>query len=149
MHPKILRDTTKWLADKHEKYTKYMTQVVTHIIEGYIIHKQLKDIEILDTAKADNRIPYAPLLYPDKANTKHLVTTTHLGHYRGHVSNDNNAIHMQAFIEDMLVQEQQADMRCITWLEIYILYRPRGHKQPIDKPHNIAMAKPTFDKQFC
>ena len=44
LHHKTLRDATKWLANRHQAYTKFMKKVAIHIIEAYIIHKQLADM---------------------------------------------------------------------------------------------------------
>ena len=149
LHSQVLRDTTGWLANKHMQYIAFMKKVVTHIVESYIIHKQLDEIDEIDDVVADKRVFYCPLIYPDEVHSAPLKIVAHLGHFKAYNEFDNKAKDVYGFLENIKVRESDNQTRCITWLELYILYRIRGYRQPIDNPICISHAKATLDKQFA
>ena len=59
-----------------------------------------------------------------------------------------NNEHMNGFLNSIKVQRIDSNMRGITWLEMYILYKLRGYKQPIDDPTCVGHARATADKQL-
>ena len=99
MHPQVLRSATTWLANKHETYTKYMVKVVTHIVEGFLIHKQLDEIDQLDQTEKDKRVYYQPLKYPKESDTACIDTIAHLGHFSKYMRDDNTIKHLHGFLE--------------------------------------------------
>jgi len=52
-------------------------------------------------------------------------------------------------LNNIEVQEAENGLRGITWLELYILYRCRGHGKPIADPENAAKARTTPAKQIA
>ena len=148
LHSHARRESTKWLANKHVQYTTFMKKVVTHIVEAYIIHKQLDEIDEMENVVTDKSVFYKPLIYVNEANANHFKTVAHVGHFKAHNENDNKSREVYGFLENLKIQKSDNQMRCITWIELYILYRLRGYKQPIDNPDSIAHAKATLDKQF-
>ena len=148
LHHKTLIEATKWLANRHQAYTKFMKKVVTHITEAYIIHKQLDDIAEEEEEKGDKRMHYKKLTYPSDNETTKLATKFHLGHYGGFMQNDQTAKHLHSFLENIKIQKIENGSRAITWLELYILYRIRGYKKPIDDPRDASHTRATLDKQM-
>jgi uncharacterized CHY-type Zn-finger protein len=52
------------------------------------------------------------------------------------------------FVQNLQVAKSDTQLRGITWLELYILYRCRGYQKPIKDPENMAQARATADKQI-
>ena len=126
-----------------------MKKVVTHIVEAYIIHKQLDEIDEMENVVTDKSVYYKPLIYSDEANASYVKTVAHIGHFKSHNEKDNKSKDVYGFLENLKIQKTDNQMRCITWIELYILYRLRGYRQPIDNPASVAHAKATLDKQFA
>ena len=143
-----MRNAAKWLANRHQAYTKFMKNVVIHITEAYIIHKQLDELSQDDMDKNDNRVYYQALQYPDEASLQKIKTVAHLGHYQKFIKDDVSAMHIHSFIENLSVKKSVENNRPITWLELFILYRLRGYKKPIDDPKDISHVRATMDKQM-
>ena len=137
LHHRTLREATKWLANRHRSYTKFMKNVATHIIEAYIIHKQLDEMIHEDGTKCDKRMYYKSLRYPLESRTNKMHTIAHLGHYSSFIKDDATTEHIHSFLENMSVVKADEQNRPITWLELYILYRIRGFKKPIDDPQKL------------
>ena len=125
-----------------------MKKVVTHIIEAYIIHKQLGGIEDDEGEHQDKRILYKPLTYPVEDESRFLKTKAHLCHFSTFLNDDPNHSQLQGFLENIKIKEYDDERRPISWLELYVLYRLRGYKKPIDDPTNLALARATLDKQM-
>ena len=64
LHHKTLRDACKWLSNRHKAYTKFMKSVVTHVVEAYIIHKQLEENNITYKIEHKEKVHYKALVYP-------------------------------------------------------------------------------------
>jgi len=81
LHHKTLRDACTWLSRRHNDYTKFMKNVVTHIIEAYIIHRQLQENNMTDKGELNGKIHYKSLVYPKSTQCGVIPQTVHLGHY--------------------------------------------------------------------
>ena len=114
VHSQVLRDTTTWLAHKHMQYTAFMKKVVTHIVESYIIHKQLDEIDEMDDVVADKRIYYCPLSYPSEIQSASITSVANLGHFKAYNENDNKAKDIYGFLENIKIKASDNQMRCIT-----------------------------------
>ena len=101
-----------------------------------------------DMDKNHNRVYYQALQYPDEASSQKIKTVAHLGHYQKFIKDDVSAIHIHSFIENLSVRESDENNKPITWLELFILYRLRGYKKPIDDPKDISHVRATMDKQM-
>ena len=137
---------------RHTYYKHFMVKVVKHIVEAYIIHRQLvvaKDEE----AKAceqreDMSRPYTPLGYIPTCNGRPLKAVSSVQCYAKF--KDLHAIkHTEAFLSNILINEDgDDDGRMVTWLELYILYRLRGGPKPIMENPRKAISRATADKQI-
>ena len=57
-------------------------------------------------------------------------------------------MHMQFFLLKLQVCKAQPATRAITWIELYVLYRLRGHPKPIPDPSVVSRNRATADKQI-
>ena len=55
---------------------------------------------------------------------------------------------MQAFLLNVQLCKAQPTTRAVTWIELYVLYRLRGHPKPIPDPSVVSRNRATADKQI-
>ncbi len=68
--------------------------------------------------------------------------------FKKSAGNNKGSPHVQHFINDLKVQPIDSNLRPITWVELYILYRLGGYNKPIDDPPGKAAVRATPAKQM-
>ena len=66
--------------------------------------------------------------------------------YKGYSTAHSNSISVENFLSTLL---ECSGVRGITWAELYIIYRLRGHSKPLKDPGNAASRKHTPAKQIA
>ena len=79
--------------------------------------------------------------------TKQIVFQSTLNNYRKYLKHNNSSADIERFLHNMSVTDNNWTGRNLTWLELYILYRTRGHPKPIRDPKKLSHARATLDKQ--
>ena len=130
-----------------------MTEITQHITEACAIHRELLEQE-LQTVK-DNKIDdkdlvnYQELQYVPHAQGSKIKIDSSINYYAKIHKNVKCAGQISNFLNNLEVQEAKDGLRGITWLELYILYRCRGHGKPIADPDTAAKARATPAKQIA
>jgi len=139
------------LTLRFKSYVKFMSQVVHHVIEGYLIHRaliDLKDSKASPDAQCDKRLGYTQLAYADGAGVRPLKPTSSVHCHASLLDKHSEIAEVEAFLANLKIQPVNQDLRGLTWLELYILYRIRGGHKIIPDPSNKALPKGTADKQM-
>ena len=151
LHGQDIMTAAKCLQKRHHDYQVFMCDVSHHIVESYLIHRELtKRIEAADANAAkhlDKRRAYNPLPYPSSNAARPLKATSCLKEYTAYRKKHDAATNIEHFLANLLVVRKD-EMRGITWLELYILFRCRGYPKPIPDPEQAAKQKPTPAKQI-
>ena len=139
------------MSKRFDKYFDLVTKIGHHIIEGYMIHRELTKRRDEQAAAAiagreAKNIMYEPLIYPSMSDTRHIINEATILDYPMHTQSSSIACHIQHFLANITVAEAHDAMRGITWVELYILYRIRGHPKSIPDPPNKAHRKATACK---
>ena len=147
-------DFAKTYSDRAKGYAKLYLDIVTHIIDGYLIHKELLRIkEAKDNAAAlasDNKRLYLPLRYPDGAGATKLHFRSDITFYPLSIKRRPALPDIQTFLQQLwVVPSSQDNSRGITWLELYTLYRIQGFQKPLQDTANPAKAKTSITKQVA
>ena len=152
LHGDDLLKLSKIMHKRHNKYFNFMKNVSHHIIEAYMIHRRLLELHSKQQPTGDDanraKIVYTPLKYVKEDGGSDLPILSTIAHFRGHVGKHAKACHAEHFLRNLKVQRCDDGPRPVTWLELYILYRLRGHPKPIDDPSNKAEARATPAKQI-
>ncbi len=138
------------LQMRHQRYLKFMKDVSHHIVEGYLIHRELVDRAELKQARidkdSDKKVEYIQLPYPDKATCRPLAHEVSINSFAAFKRTNNNANSIEQFLSNIAICPRGNEVRCITWIELYILYRSRGHNKPIQDSARKSDVRPTPDK---
>ena len=81
LHHKVLREASLWLDLKHKAYTNLMKNIIIHIVEAYLIHKQLGEIQQEDKQEVDKYMFYQALQYPENKNANEIEFDCTIGHF--------------------------------------------------------------------
>jgi len=129
VHGKDLVDITGWYHDRYKAYTNFVKRVYKHIVDGYLIHRNLTYLR----SKRDNLIgkkkpsSYNALSYPAKEQVNKAdirVKTSHISRY---LMAKPWAKGLYQFYDNMeLSNAQDAVVRHTTWVELYVLAVHRG-----------------------
>ena len=137
---------------RHDKYYTLMKKAVTHIVEAYLINKELNDrrenAEKTKAPKVKPKQQYVPLTYPELHLTSTVDTLGTLTHYGKLGQNREQLRDVEKFISWLQISEQGKVQRSITWIELYIIFRIRGYGKPIKDPIKPGLKKATLDKQL-
>ncbi len=138
--------------DRHKHYCKCMTNVAHHVIEAYMIHRELQRIEAAKQAKAkalsDARVSYKPLVYPCVISSRHLLFTSSINHYARIIKEMPCAIYAEQFLKCIKIVPLSDTTRGITRIELYVLYRNYAFPKPIQDKSCIASARATLVQQL-
>jgi len=140
------------IYERHSHYATFMLKVVKHVVEGYIIHRQLSDIKKAEeTEAASSSEPgryYQELSYAKYEHARPIEACSSIECYAAY-ANKPAVRKIEQFLSMLNVHPHgDCDGRCITWLELYILYRIRGGIKPIPDSTRIAFGRATADKQI-
>ena len=139
------------LSYRWDKYLKLMKKISHHLIEGYLIHHTLLDKyeeeKVIADKGKDLTRPYSALQYPKNDDCVAIQATSSMTCYKGITTRNPNIKHAETFINDLKVNNHTS-MRHITWIELYILYRLRGHAKPLSDSNVKALSKASLDKQL-
>ena len=136
------------------QYQTFFNKVVVHITEAYLIHRKLiDDKEAIDKAKRDKdvdngKVNHKALQYACEDRAKNFKLTAPLTQFQDYVSQNHKAQDVNSFLVNLKYLPAGEDLRPITWLEMYILYRCRGGQKPIKDPEQAAQKRGTADKQI-
>lgn len=136
-----------WYHDRARSHLAFMKKVSQHIVEAYLIHRQL--IERLDK-RHDEQVSsrskfYNPLSYSDLVSCRKLKHHASVHNYQSFCNDNPRAKHIEAFLSGLDVSPITGDQRPISWVELYILYVVRGF-EVLEVPDHIAYVQPTPDK---
>ncbi len=148
LYGKDVIDTAKNLHGRHYRYTKFMLDVAKHIIEGYLIHRKLTDIREAKEEKADRRITYQPISYPNSDHSAKLEVRGKVQRFSAFCRKHKCATDVHHFHGNLKGSHTSDPYKAITWLELYILYRTRGYTKPIEDNKNKARARATVQMQL-
>jgi hypothetical protein len=147
-----LIDVAHAFHKRHARYLRFMKDVSHHIIEGYLIHRELtllyEDQDKEDSKLKDKKKPHAKLSYPKAHQTKSIKNTAGIQAFKKYKDHNKEATEVQQFLSNLKVCSISPECRGITWYELYILYRSRGYNKPLKDPDNKACANATADKQI-
>ena len=142
----------KCLQKRHKEYQTFMCDISHHIIEAYLIHRELvkqqETIQLATLMHTDKKKPYCPLAYPSPEMARSLVATSCLMNYTMYTNKHSASKHIEHFLANLQVVPCNGSIRGITWLELYILYRCRGYHKPIANPGHAAKLRATPAKQI-
>ena len=152
MHGVAIIHIAKLFSARHKQYTSFMTRVAQHIIEAYMIHRELTRIQEAKKAKAeanqDNRIFYKPLEHPGRNITRKLNITSTVTRYAGILKDMPFAIHVERLLSTIHIAPCTNNLRGVAWLEMYITYRVCGHPKPIADDPCVGRARSNLDAQL-
>ena len=131
---------------RHNKYYAVMKKTVTHIVEAYLINRELNErrdnAQKTQSAKGNAKQMYEPLQYPELQLTTTVDTLGTLKHYNKLGKIREQLSEVEKFISWLQVSRLGEVQRNITWLELYILYRIRGYNKPISDQKRPSLKKP-------
>ena len=140
------------LTERFKNYVNFMHKVAFHIIESYLIHRTLVNyserVKAKREAGIDNTVPYQALSYPAHDQTSRLLPVASMHCYSNLNKDQPAALNIERFLANVDVTRDPAMHRCITWLELYVLYRLRGGAKVIPDPQTPAHPRGTADKQI-
>jgi len=141
VHGKDLVDITGWYHDRYKAYAKFVKRVYRHIVDGYLIHKNLtylrtKRDSLIGRKKPDN---YSPLAYPSKEQVRKIETKVGTAHISKYIATKPKANKLYQFYSSLeITNDQDTVVRNTTWVELYILAVNRGYYQAPTKPRPTA-----------
>ena len=147
-----LIDAARRFNKKHKDYQWFMLDVAKHLIESYMIHRELLRIHEAKLAKlqaqAEKCTVYKPLVYASSASTSTFHFTSSIHCYQSALIKQPWLIGVENFLRTLMVEPCGEGIRGITWIELYIHYRQTGFRKPIPNSEHVALARATFDKQL-
>ena len=150
LHGENLVKIIGYFHDKYQKYVNFMKDVSHHIIDAYIIHRQLKEKDdsiLAEQERVNKHVSYKPLSYLDDNKYEEISNHANINNYKQFHKKNPKAKTVQKFLSNLKVTNDQG-YRPTTWIEIYVLYRLRGYARIIDPPSQPTGKKPTADKQI-
>jgi hypothetical protein len=114
-----------------------MLKVVHHIIEAYLIHRQLIEKDEQKKRDAPNVTYYKTILHQPPTTTPNaLKLQGSINNFKGFLHKRPASVDVWTFLQQLSVQKPASSTYACTWLELYIMYRLCGHCKPIpDRPH--------------
>ena len=153
LHGEDLIKLSKIMQRRHNKYLNFMKEVSHHIVEAYMIHRRLLQLRAKQQSSSDDeakaKITFEPLTYANASDAKPLTIAGTVAHFKKFYNLNPNAKHAEYFLRDIKIKPSQEGIRPLTWLELYILFRLRGHPKPVKDPPSKADARPTPAKQIA
>ena len=148
----MVKISQEWLQVCHKLYQNLHMHVTTHIIEAYLIHRELTGIhdarETKERAAHDQTKEFEPLRYCMSAAYQQLSAASTMKCRPEYIKKNPNWRHYEKYLEELKIQIPAEGERIVTWLELYTLYRIQGHAKPIPDPDNKAEKRATLDKQI-
>ena len=138
---------------RHCVYTSFMTKVVKHIVEAYIIHRKLVEVKEEEDAVSAQGEPkgtlYSPLGYVGSGEGRAIQAIASIQCYRKHAG-VHGAKHIESFLSNLTIKpEGDINGRMVTWLELYILYRIRGGVKPVPDDVRKSVTRATADNKWA
>ena len=152
LHGRNVMQMAASMQHRHKGYQTLHMQVASHLIEGYKIHRELTERrELREKQKAekkDRAEDYQPLTYAPIQSTHGLTAQASIASHPGFQSKNINNREIESFLGELMLCKAGKDVRSITWLELYTLYRLKGYLKPIKDPEDMADKRATLDKQI-
>ena len=152
LHGQEIINLAQQFHNRHNDYQQLMCDISHHIIEGYLIHREMTELSDKTQKEkdkhTDKKVGYIPLPYPNLTKTRKLHTTSAMNEFNHFTTTNTNALQIEHFLANALFASCGSSDRPITWLELYILYRSRGYTKPIQDHPNRAITRATADKQI-
>ena len=119
-----------------------MLQIAKHIVEGYLIHRRLIDIEQSKVPSTSNKVHYKPPVpathdlqeAPGNFNLQGSICN-----YKAFGNKRKAASEVWRFLGNLRYHPTNDQQQATTWLELYILFRLQGYGKPV--PDNPAKAR--------
>ena len=110
-----------------------MRNVCRHIIESYLIHRELtiryEAVQVTAQGYKDRGGKFQSLSYPEQSTCTCLRPGAGLANFRSFASTTLDAQSLETFFQGLLViPASDKANRPITWLELFVLYILRGHR---------------------
>ena len=93
----------RYMSKRYDKYLDLMKHVSHHIVEGYMIHRELtkrqEDRTAAKLAKWENRkVSYIPLSYPLIQHTRYITNEASIHDHQCHMKDNSIAVPIQCFL---------------------------------------------------
>ena len=148
MHGEDVISIAKILHNRHRKYTSFMKDVAKHIVEAYLIHKELVARIDGQNRSTPPEIQYAPLTYYPCDQPATIKLQGNIHHYARFNKQYVHAANVVQFLKDLRAQPAKDQQEAITWIEMYIMYRLSGYAKPIADNPNKARSRATVSMQL-
>ena len=152
VHGKSLIELASWYHTRHQKYTDLVHDVHKHIIEAHMIHRALLRRQ---EHKDANKPPPARRFGPSSSSpwtaaipSRYLHVTSSLSRYADICKGHPAAQHCEQFLRGLVVQQDSPGSRCVTWVELYALYRMSGYPKPLPDSRDKAATKSALCRQL-
>ena len=152
MHGGDIISMGRILHKRYLSYIHFMINVAHHIVEGYLIHKQLLDRRgdrAHNTKKPHN---YSPLKVKNGTNTittpKPFATEGSILNFRAFSGRHKCATEVWHFLQSLTYYEVEEQQQATTWLELYLLYRIKGYGKPVPDRPSKARARAHIQAQI-
>ena len=139
------------MHERHKHYQKFFKKVVIHITEAYLIHRELTERydnqDRIERARdpENGKVQYKELQYADVSCRNKVQLSAPLSQFTSYANRNGDAKHLYGYLNSLRIAYADEDLRPITWLEMYILYRCRGGPKPIQ---DAALKRSTADKHL-
>ena len=131
---------------------KFMFNVVEHIVESYLLHRQLVNVkeqaEASELAHHDKAKPLCALRHAHVQRARRVEPSSSCHCFEACATRGPTNNIDECFLSSLRVEQESADYgQGVTWLELYRLYRLEGGSKPIVHLRRCLHAKATADKQ--
>ncbi len=130
----------------------FMIKVAKHIIEAYLIHRKLVDVEQHDKQASNSKVHFLPLQVQTRNDSSNPICKMQLhgsiGRYATFASKRKASKHVWEFVNSLEYSKCSHQYNATTWLELYLLYRCKGYPKPIEDRKCKARAKATVQMQL-
>ena len=146
LYGKDLLNVASWFHDRAKAYVSFMKKVSHHIVEAYIIHRQLLDEQQSDQQATDRGTFYQPLRYPELSCCRKIKHCASTGNYSKFLHDNPGAGRVEAFLKGLDVSPTTGGQRPVSWVELYVLFVCRGY-EVFEVPVHLAYEQPSADKR--
>ena len=121
-------------------------KVTRYIIRELTTRRELREQAI--AAKKDKARPYRPLQYAHEHDVHRLTAQSSIACYPNTCKKIPNNRDVENSLCGLKLHKANDESRCVTWLELYTLFRLHGYNKPIINPADPADRRATLDKQI-
>ena len=151
LHGDDVTSVARILHTRHRFYTKFMHLVTKHIVEGFLIHRRLFELEENAKPKESNKVTYTPTTHyqpTDPGSITHFNLQGTIDGYKGFRNKHVSSRGVWQFLNEISFVPCQDQHKATTWLELYIAYRCMGFEKPIPDKARQSRARATVEMQL-